>query len=90
MKTSIRIIALLAALFLAGCVGITGYKASEVHQTVSFPLLFSDTIDAVGIKKETQPDGTVVRKADTLSHTTTVGGYSRQVVYKDAEIESKK
>lgn len=89
MKTRITLL-IAAALALAGCQNITGYKAEEVHHTVSFPLVFSDSIHAVGIKQETAPDGTITRKADTLTHETVIGGFTRTATYKGAEIAVKK
>lgn len=73
-----------------GCANIGGYNASEVHHSVNYPLIFTDSIHAVGISKETGPDGKVVRKVETLTHETTVGGFTRTVTYKDAVVESDK
>jgi hypothetical protein len=73
-----------------GCANLGSYNASEVHHSVNYPLLFTDSIHAVGISKETGPDGKVVRKVGTLTHETTIGGFTRTAVYKDATVESKK
>lgn len=89
MKTRV-IIALAALVALSGCQSLTGYKAEEVHHTVSFPLVFSDSIHAVGIKKETAPDGTATYKAETLTHETTISGFTRTATYKGAELNVKK
>lgn len=78
-----------ACLVLSGC-QIKAYNAREIHRTMSYPLVFTDTVHAVGISKETGPDGAVKRKAETLTHEITVGGFTRAVTYKDAEIESEK
>lgn len=86
MKTRILLLAL-ASLALSGC-AITGYKAEEVHRTINFPG-FSDEVHALNIKKTTAADGTVTRKAETLTHTTSVLGVSRSATYKGAEIKSK-
>lgn len=90
MKTSsLYYLALIGVLIACSGCTITGYKASEVHQSVSYPLIFTDTIDATGIRKTTREDGTVVHKAESLTHSTNVGGFSRTVVYKDAELKQK-
>lgn len=85
-----RLILLLIPLALAGCANLAGYKAEEVHHTVTFPLVFTDSIDAVGITKVTAADGTVTRKAETLTHTTVISGFTRTAVYKGAEIKESK
>jgi hypothetical protein len=72
-----------------GCANVGAYNASEVHHSVNYPLIFTDSIHAVGIAKETV-DGKVVRKVGTLTHETTIGGFTRTVTYKDAVVESKK
>lgn len=87
MKAIQRIIITLSALALVGCSTAPRYAAEEVHQTVSAPG-FSSEIHASGIAKETRQDGTVVRKADSLTHTTTILGFSRTAVYKGAELET--
>lgn len=84
----ILFIALLALLLVTGCSSLPAYQAEEVHQTMALPGYTSE-IHATGIKKETQDDGTVVRKADSLTHTTSILGFSRTAVYKGAEIKSK-
>lgn len=65
---------------LCGCQQIN-YRAEEVHRTISFPG-FSDEIHATGITKEGD-----IRRADTVTHTTTLLGFSRQATYKGAELE---
>ena len=72
---------------LAGCSTIPRYAAEEVHQTIAAPG-FSSEIHATGIEKTTLDDGTVVRKADSLTHTTTILGFSRTANYKGAELET--
>jgi len=89
MKTRLLLI-LASCTLLSGCANLAGYKAEEVHHTVTFPLLFTDSIDAVGIKKTTAADGTVTRKAETLTHTTVISGFTRTAVYKGAEIKEAK
>ncbi len=66
-------VATIAAILLSGC--HSNYKADEVHRSM-------------GIKKETAADGTVTRKAETLTHTTTIGGFTRSSTYKGAEVET--
>ncbi len=78
---------LVPVLGLTGC-AINGYKADEVHRTISFPG-FSDEVHALGIKKTTAGDGTETRKAETLTHTTSIAGFSRSATYKGAEIKTK-
>ncbi len=88
MKT--RLILLAAALLaLTGCAITPQYNAKEVHRTMTYPLVFTDTVDAVGIEKVTNPDGSVTRRAETLTHSTTAGGFTRTSVYKGAEITTK-
>ena len=72
---------------LAGCSTIPRYAAEEVHQTIAAPG-FSSEIPATGIEKTTLDDGSVVRKADSLTHTTTILGFSRTANYKGAELET--
>lgn len=93
MKTADRlylIFALLACtlLLFTGC-QITNFKASEVHQVMSVPLVFKQTIHAEGISKVTEADGTVKRKAKTLSHDLAIFGFERNSTYKDAELETE-
>lgn len=76
--------------FCGGCANLGSYNASEVHHSVNYPLIFTDSIHAVGIAKETTADGKVIRKVGTLTHETTIGGFTRTAVYKDATVESKK
>lgn len=78
------------AALCGGCASLGGYSASEVHQSVSYPLIFTDSIHAVGIAKETDAQGKVVRKVGTLTHETSIAGFTRTVTYKDAVVESKK
>lgn len=78
----------LCVLLFAGCSNIPTYKAEEVHQVISYPG-FSSEIHATGIRKETNEDGSVVRKAEQLTHTTNVLGFGRTAVYKEAEIVTK-
>lgn len=83
-----RTLAAIAAIAtLTGCTNAPRYTAEEVHQTISAPG-FSSEIHAMGIEKETLRDGRVVRKADSLTHTTTILGFSRSAVYKGAELET--
>ena len=84
LSTSVIII---ASIIATGCSTAPRYEAEEVHQTISMPG-FSSEIHAIGIEKETLGDGRVVRKADGLTHTTTILGFSRTAVYKGAEIET--
>ena len=86
MKTSLVFLAACAAFALTGCVNLPEFKAREVHRTMSYPLVFTDQVDAIDITKKTNPDGTVTRTAGTVTHTTTIGGFTRSAVYKDAEI----
>lgn len=79
-----------AALVLSGCASLPAYNASEVHQTTSYPLIFSSQVDATGVEKVTQPDGKVVRKAKTLTVTVTAGGFAQTTVLKDAEVDATK
>lgn len=72
---------------LAGCSTAPRYAAEEVHQTIAAPG-FSSEIHATGIEKTTLDDGSVVRKADSLTHTTTILGFSRTANYKGAELET--
>lgn len=88
MKTHTFLIIALVALF-SGCSSIPAYTAGEIHVTTSYPLVFTDQIDAVGIAKVTNADGTVTRKAGTLTHTTTAGGFTRTAVYKEVELVTK-
>lgn len=93
MKTNLirsLILAALAAVALCGggC-QITNFKASEVHQVMSVPLVFKQTIHAEGISKVTEADGTVKRKAKTLSHDLAIFGFERNSTYKDAELETE-
>jgi hypothetical protein len=75
----------------SGCASITGYEADEVHHKMSVPLLFNDSIKAIGIKKTTNADGSVTRKAETLTHETDiVGVFNRNVTYKGAKIKEAK
>lgn len=83
MKTFLRILAAAVAAFvLSGCVGPgVRYNAEEFHRTISAPG-FSDEIHATGISKQGN-----VRKADTLTHSTSLLGFSRAATYKGAELE---
>jgi len=72
---------------LTGCTSLPRYAAEEVHQTIAAPG-FSSEIHATGIEKTTLDDGSVVRKADSLTHTTTILGFSRTANYKGAELET--
>jgi len=87
VKTLIALL-ILAALG-SGCTNLKGYKASEIHRTTSYPLVFTSQVDATGVEKVTNADGKVVRRAKTLTITTTAGGYSSTTVLKDAELESE-
>lgn len=90
MKTRVIISTILATVALilqSGCSTTPRYAAEEVHRTMSAPG-FSSEIHAMGIEKETGEDGTVIRKADSLTHTTTILGFSRTAVYKGAELET--
>lgn len=83
------VVCVLCLFAFTGCAGgISAYKAAEVHRTIAGPG-FSTEIHAVGIKKETDEDGTVKRKADTLTHSLSVLGFTRTVTYKGAELETK-
>lgn len=87
MNLTHRTLIAISLVCLAGCSTAPRYTAEEVHQTVSAPG-FSSELHASGIEKRTQEDGTVVRKADSLTHTTTILGFSRTAVYKGAELET--
>ncbi len=89
MKAIQSIIITLSAITFAGCSAVPRYAAEEVHQTIAAPG-FSSEIHATGIEKTTQDDGSVVRKADSLTHTTTILGFSRTANYKGAELETIK
>lgn len=80
------ILLVLVALALSGC---ASYTAEEVHHTISFPGV-SDSIHALGIKKTVDSKGRVVRKADTLTHETSILGFSRSATYKGAEVKVEK
>ena len=84
MKIALRFIAAaLVAFVLSGCVGGVRfeYEADEVHRTISAPG-FSDEIHATGISRQGN-----VRRADTLTHSTTVMGFARTATYKGARLE---
>ena len=87
MKAIQRIIITFSAIALVGCSTAPRYAAEEVHQTIAAPG-FSSEIHATGIEKTTHDDGSVVRKADSLTHTTTILGFSRTANYKGAELET--
>jgi hypothetical protein len=87
MKATHGIIITLSAITFAGCSSLPRYAAEEVHQTIAAPG-FSSEIHATGIEKTTLDDGSVVRKADSLTHTTTILGFSRTANYKGAELET--
>lgn len=87
MKAIQCIIITLSAIALVGCSSVPRYAAEEVHQTIAAPG-FSSEIHATGIEKTTLDDGSVVRKADSLTHTTTILGFSRTANYKGAELET--
>lgn len=89
-KTVSVTVSLAIAALCGGCASIGAYNASEVHHSVNYPLLFTDSVHAVNISKETGPDGKVLRKVGTLTHETTIGGFTRTVTYKDAVVESEK
>jgi hypothetical protein len=92
MKTTrllFSVLCLLASVLgFTGCSLVPQYRSDEVHRTISFPG-FSDEVHALGIKKDTAEDGTVIRKAETLTHTTSIAGFSRSATYKGAELETK-
>lgn len=75
-----RTLLVLLLLSLAGCKSIE-YSATEVHRTITFPG-FSDEIHATGVQKEGN-----IRRADTLTHSTSILGFSRTSTYKGAELE---
>lgn len=84
MKPHLLVLAaVLAASLLSGCVGGMQYRynAEEVHRTISWPG-FNDEIHATGISKEGN-----VRKAATLTHSTSLLGFARTATYKGAELE---
>ena len=87
MKAIQRIIITFSAIALVGCSTAPRYAAEEVHQTIAAPG-FSSEIHATGIEKTTLDDGSVVHKADSLTHTTTILGFSRTANYKGAELET--
>jgi hypothetical protein len=87
MEAIQRIIITFSAITFAGCSAVPRYAAEEVHQTIAAPG-FSSEIHATGISKATLEDGSVVRKADSLTHTTTILGFSRTANYKGAELET--
>lgn len=91
MKTArvrfFAIVGVIAVFLQQGCSTIPRYAAEEVHQTIAAPG-FSSEIHATGIEKTTLDDGSVVRKADSLTHTTTILGFSRTANYKGAELET--
>ena len=87
MKAIQRIIITFSAIALVGCSTAPRYAAEEVHQTIAAPG-FSSEIHATGIEKTTLDDGSVVRKPDSLTHTTTILGFSRTANYKGAELET--
>lgn len=92
MHSSTRTLLFLGTLWClvaTGCTNLPRYKASEFHMTITYPLVFTETIDATGITKTTRDNGDVVRKAANLTHSTTVMGFVRTAVYKDAEIVEK-
>ena len=85
-----RILLVLAFLLTAGCANLPNYKAEEVHQTTSYPLFYSKQIDAIGISKVTNPDGTVTRKAETATVSLQISGFNSVTVLKGAELSSDK
>jgi hypothetical protein len=80
-------VGVIAVILQQGCSSVPRYAAEEVHQTIAAPG-FSSEIHATGIEKTTLDDGSVVRKADSLTHTTTILGFSRTANYKGAELET--
>lgn len=91
MKKAIKPVLVLASLaILAGCENLDHYKAKEINRTVTVPLMFTRTFDATGVEKVTNSDGTVTRRAKSLSITTTAGGVTTTTVLKDAELSSDK
>lgn len=85
-RTIIAGVSMALAALCSGCAIKTG-AAGEIHSTISYPLIFTDQLDATNIKKEAGPNGEEIYKAETLTHTTTVGGFSRNVTYKNVEIQ---
>lgn len=89
-RIAIAAACLAAMLSLAGCVNIDAASASSVRQTMSYPLVFTQTVNAEGIDKQTSPDGKVVRKAKRVTHDLTILGFSRSAQYDDVKLTSKK
>lgn len=87
MKTFNSIVSLAAAAILAGCSNLPRYNAEEITHIISGPG-FSTDLNATGIAKETLEDGTVIRRAETLTNTVKILGFSRTAVYKNAELET--
>lgn len=79
---------LAAIAILNGC-AIQAGKAGGITQSMSYPLIFKDTIDAKGIKKVKNEDGTETYIAESLTHGTTILGFERNVNYTDVEVTVK-
>lgn len=90
MKTTrfFIVLSLLSCLlcFTTGC-QIKGFQADEVHLVFSMPGV-TDEIHAVGIKKDTASNGEVTRRADTLTHSLSILGFTRTATYKGAVLET--
>lgn len=87
MKTFSSMASLVAAVILAGCSTAPRYNAEEITHIVSGPG-FSTDLNATGIVKDTLDDGTVIRRAETLTNTIKILGFSRTAVYKNAQLET--
>lgn len=86
LACAVAAVLLIVALF-TGCANLPNIRASEMHRTTSYPLIFTHQIDATDISKVTTDDGRVVRRAKSLTSVLTAGGYSSSTVFKDAELE---
>ena len=84
-KTLIQIPFILT--IVTGCSSLPRYAADEVHHSIAAPG-YSQEIHAIGIEKETGENGEVIRKAESLSHTIKILGFSRTAVYKGAVVET--
>lgn len=91
MKTLLRLIALAAlACAFSGCVAIDAGSAAKFKNTMSLPMVFSDTVEASGIAKHTdEATGRVTRRAKLVRHELTILGFTRAAEYEGVEIKTK-
>lgn len=91
MKTFLRLLALAAlACAFSGCVAIDAGSAAKIKTSMSVPMVFTDTVEASGIAKETdETTGRVTRKAKLVRHELTILGFTRAAEYEGVEIKTK-